>query len=384
MTAKRVYFFSGTQYVRFDSATNSVPSGYPRDIAPMWGGLPAGIDTALYRGKGRVYFFVGDQYYRYTVIRNAVDAGYPRPIAGNWPGMSEAGFATGIDAAVNWDGNKVYFFKGAQYVRYDMAVDKVDAGYPKPIAGNWPGVGHGFENGIDDAINYGNGKVYFFRNDCYLRLDHTTKAVDSGYPKLIAGNWPGVYASGISAAVEWPYAELAPGGFNVPIGSSGCKTVATTAGRRKAGEEFRMELDYHEPSHPITCAVGEYRQYVSGTFVVNGTTLSHGLPNPAGGAPLTMAAGTLMEDGLVAPPASMNVFYGHRVDQAGNTDTTDQFLADRMEGCQYRGNDFPGIESAIGTTFSIALNFQGDAVDRATGDLVLQSNSWSVNCSGTL
>jgi hypothetical protein len=383
MTAKRVYFFNGTQYVRFDSATNSVPVQYPLNTAAMWGGLPGTIDAAFYRGKGRAYFFVGDQYYRYTVIRNAVDAGYPRPIAGNWPGMSEAGFATGVDAAVNWDGNKVYFFKGGQYVRYDLALDKVDPGYPKPITGNWPGVAGGFETGIDDAVNYGNGKVYFFRGNQYLRLDLGTKRVDSGYPKDIAPNWPGV-SGGISAALEWPYAEVAPSGFHVPTGVSGCKVVATTPGSRKAGDEFRMEVDFHEPAHPVTCAVGEYRQYVSGTFTVNGVNISHGLPNPAGGAPLTMSSTTLMEDGLVAPPVTMNVFYGHRIDQAGNGDPTDRYLPQRDDGCQYRGTDFPGVEAGIGSTYNVALNFQGDAIDRATSDLVLQSNSWSVNCSGTL
>ena len=393
MTAKRVYFFSGTQYVRFDSAINNVPSGYPRDIVAMWGGLPGGISAAFYRGKGRAYFFAGNQYYRYTVVRNAVDAGYPKPIAGNWPGMSDIGFDSGLDAAVNWGNGKVYFFKGNQYCRYDLPSDKVDSGYPKPIAGNWPGVsGTGFENGLDAAINYGNNKVYFFRGDKYLRLDLVNKSVDAGYPKAIAGNWPGIYASGIDAALEWPYAELAAGGFNVPTGNSGCKVVAAGAGRRKAGEEFRMELDFQEPAHPVTCAVGEYRQFVRGAFVVNGTTLSHGLPSSTGGPPVTMlptpapgaASDNFQEDGLVTPPATANVFYGHRVDTAGNSDTTDQFLPDRMEGCQYRGNDFPGVASSIGATFNVALDFRGDAVDRATGDEVLQTNNWSVNCTGTL
>jgi hypothetical protein len=393
MTAKRVYFFSGAQYVRFDSGINNVLPNYPLDIARWWGGLPAGISAAFYRGRGRAYFFAGNQYYRYTVVRNAVDPNYPKPIAGNWPGMSDIGFDSDIGAAVNWGNGKVYFFKGDQYARYDLPSDKVDPGYPKPITGNWPGVaGTGFEAGLDAAITYGNGKVYFFRGDKYLRLDLVSKAVDAGYPKAIAGNWPGVYASGIDAALEWPYAELAPGGFRVPTGNSGCTVVATTAGRRKAGEQFRMELDYQEPAHPVTCAVGEYRQFVRGTFVANGVALTHGLPNPTGGGPVTMlptpapgaASDNFLEDGLVTPPAGANVFYGHRIDTAGNSDTTDQFLPDRLEGCQYRGNDFPGIESAIGTTYNIALDFRGSAVDTATSGEVLQTNDWSVNCSGTL
>ena len=70
--------------------------------------------------------------------------GYPKPIANNWPGFPAA-FAAGIDAAVVWNNGKAYFFKGANYIRYDIKTDKVDAGYPKPIAGAWPGL---FTSGI--------------------------------------------------------------------------------------------------------------------------------------------------------------------------------------------------------------------------------------------
>lgn len=392
MTAKRVYFFAGSEYVRFDRAINSVPVGYPLDTARWWGGLPGSIDAAFYRGRGRAYFFSGSQYYRYAVLRNAVDTGYPKPIAGNWPGMTEAGFDSGIGAAVNWGNGKVYFFKGNQYLRYDLPSDKVDADYPKPIAGNWPGVaGTGFENGLDAAINYGNGKVYFFRDTQYLRLDLVSKAVDAGYPKPIAGNWPGVYTSGISAALEWPYAELAPGGFRVPTGRSGCTLVGAGGGNNQGGEQFRMELDYHEPAHPATCAVGEYRQYVRGSFVTAGVLRTHQLTTGPAGAAINMlptpaagaAADNFLEDGVpsVRMGGTGDFSYGHRLESRGIA--TDVFQPDRMEGCQYRGFDFPSITGPPGIAYSISLDFRGDAVDVATSGEVLQTNNWSVNCSGT-
>ena len=43
-------------------------------------------------------------------------------------------------------GDRAYFFSGDSYVRYDVAADAVDAGYPKPISGNWTGL---WADGID-------------------------------------------------------------------------------------------------------------------------------------------------------------------------------------------------------------------------------------------
>ena len=125
-----------------------------------------------------------------------VDPGYPRPIAGNWPGM----WPEKIDAAICWPGNgKAYFFKGDQYLRYDIAGDKTDAGYPRPIAGNWPGFPADFAAGVQAAAVWNNGKAYFFKGSQYLRYDIAADKVDAGYPKPIAGNWPGFWPGGLDA-----------------------------------------------------------------------------------------------------------------------------------------------------------------------------------------
>lgn len=103
----------------------------------------------------RAYFFSGDQYVRYDVAADAVDPGYPNPIADNWPGL----FTREIDAALRLPNGKVYFFSGDQYVRYNWDADQADAGYPKPIAGNWPGL---FVP-VEAAVTWDSGKVYFFQ-----------------------------------------------------------------------------------------------------------------------------------------------------------------------------------------------------------------------------
>ena len=67
--------------------------------------------------------------------------------------MAEAGFGANIDAAVNWGNGKAYLFRGDKYVRYDIFTDRVDPGYPLPIAGYWPGMAEaGFGNRIQAAI----------------------------------------------------------------------------------------------------------------------------------------------------------------------------------------------------------------------------------------
>ena len=100
-----------------------------------WTGLPAsfqqGIDAALWReSNGKIYFFKGSQYVRFSNVGDGVDAGYPKPIAGNWNGLP-ASFTSGIDAALmREDNHKIYFFKGRRYVRYSDADNTMDAGYP--------------------------------------------------------------------------------------------------------------------------------------------------------------------------------------------------------------------------------------------------------------
>ncbi len=145
----------------------------------------------------KAYFFCRDEYVRYDVASDQADAGYPLPIAGNWPGL----FESDIDAAVSWPDGSVYFFKGEDYINYDWASDRASEGYPKRIADGWPGL---FESGIDAAVLWSSGNAYFFQGEQYIQWDMTADRAAEGYPKPISQNWPGLFEASIGAGLMWP------------------------------------------------------------------------------------------------------------------------------------------------------------------------------------
>ncbi len=189
----KAYFFRGNQYVRFDIKADKADPGYPKQInSETWPGLPwtDGIDTAVNWGNGKAYFFKGSQYIRYDIKADRADPGYPKQINNEtWPGVP---WTDGIDAAVNWYNGKAYFFKGGQYIRYDVKSDKADPGYPKPINNEtWRDLP--WLDGIDSAANWRNNKAYFFKGDSYIRFDIKADRADPGYPKKINNEtWPGI------------------------------------------------------------------------------------------------------------------------------------------------------------------------------------------------
>lgn len=170
----------GVTYLRFDFVTGALDQGSV-PIAPNWPGLRlTRPDAALTWGFGKFYFFYGDEYVRFDLQANAVDPPYlppnpPTRIAGNW----NMPWTDRIDAAVNWGNGKVYFFRGPEYLRYDIARDRMDETYPKSIAGHWNGI---WPEGIDAALYQGGTKAYFFRGAEFRRFDLAADQVDQSGP----------------------------------------------------------------------------------------------------------------------------------------------------------------------------------------------------------
>lgn len=213
----KAFLLNADQYLRFDVDGDTVDAGYPKPLTRGWSGLGGtgferDIDCAVDLGTGKAYLFKGSNYLRLNQSTNAVDAPI-RTIAEAWSGFNAAGFAETIDAAVNWGDGKVYFFKADSYARYDIAADRIDDGFPLSIADGWVGLADvGFGEGIDAVVNWGNGKVYLFKADSYVRYDMASDRVDDGYPLAIADHWNGLAAAGFADGIDavWIRLRAAP------------------------------------------------------------------------------------------------------------------------------------------------------------------------------
>lgn len=228
-TTDRIYFFRGSEYIRVNPSNGwQADPGYPKPIAGNWPGFPASftsnLSDALWSGTTqKIYFFKGSEYIRVDPNNGwQVDPGYPRPIAGNWPGFP-ADFANGIDAALWSEPNqRIYFFKGDQYIRVDPNNGWiVEPGYPKTIAGNWPGMPDDFVEGVDCALwSDPSNRIYFFKRNRfynqYVRVNPAAGwAVEAGYPKPVGLGW--------DAEDKWRDPALAQLGY--PAGGAGIEQL---------------------------------------------------------------------------------------------------------------------------------------------------------------
>lgn len=184
----KAYFFKGDSYLRFDIGSDRVDQE-PRLIRDAWPGWPTswtgGIQGAVVAGQV-AYFFRGSEYLRYDIAADRVSAGYPKPIAGYWHDWP-ADWRDGIDGCVGWTGGLVYFFKGGNYIRYDLNQDKVTRG-STPIAGawgNWPWPSNARMNG---GAVWPNGTAYLFSGSNYIRYSVAADTAVSA-PTSIKDNW---------------------------------------------------------------------------------------------------------------------------------------------------------------------------------------------------
>jgi len=172
------------------------------DFNSRWVGLDSwtGIDAAYNLSDGRIIAYRGSE----TVV---IDAATKTALGNIVPitafiGFLPAHFLTGIDAVFAWPiGNNkmsIFFFKGTEYVKVDF--DLARNAYENaraPATGGWGGVltTH-FTEGIDAAFYYPpSNKVYFFRGNQYIRYDGATGMIDENYPATLdnVANWGNLF-----------------------------------------------------------------------------------------------------------------------------------------------------------------------------------------------
>jgi hypothetical protein len=202
--------FGGEAYVRYDMKADKADEGYPQPVNDeTWPGLLLDdIVAVVGSDAGQVYFFghkmevEGLMYTRYNVEKDKAEEGYPLMAEDdNWHGIS--GLDT-LDDAINIGDGNIYFIgklkdDETQYdLTFDIKKDKV-VGRPEPITDKtFPG------NEIDNITAVGvwdNGKMYFFGyigedpKLYYERFDVAEGKMDDGYPKTVnQKTWPGVLA----------------------------------------------------------------------------------------------------------------------------------------------------------------------------------------------
>lgn len=196
---KAQFFLNDGSYVRFDLRSWRADPGYPKRVDDRnWPGLGAYgrmivASFRSYEPSKAYFFFANGEYARYDINADKVDPGYPKRIDDRtWPGMGR--HAGKIYGAMNWPGDKVQFFlSDGTYVRYDLRADRVDQGYPKRVDHKtWPGLGR-YAGDISGAFTVGGKAFFFLETGDFLRYDIASDRVDQGYPRRIDdASFPGV------------------------------------------------------------------------------------------------------------------------------------------------------------------------------------------------
>ncbi len=96
-----------------------------------WPGLPFDrIDACFWDQYRKIYFFYGDGYARFDLQQRQTEAGYPKTIMGHWQGLN----FNHIDSAVML-GSWVYLFSQNYYAIFDMVSYTTQLNYPKLLRG---------------------------------------------------------------------------------------------------------------------------------------------------------------------------------------------------------------------------------------------------------
>ncbi|MFK7774336.1 MAG: hemopexin repeat-containing protein [Saprospiraceae bacterium] len=159
------------------------------------------IDAAFHLEKeNKNYFFCQEVYLRLSNTK--IDLGYPTKIQNGWKDLPQY-WNTGIDAALRCDDNKKsIFFKGREYFTFQNGYPA--AKFPKKLPGEFSKLPRYFHSNIDAAVYLtSNQRMYFFKGNQYVRIKNNK--VEQGYPKKLPGEFadlPKEFCSDIDAVLH--------------------------------------------------------------------------------------------------------------------------------------------------------------------------------------
>ncbi len=127
---------------------------------------------------------------------------------------------------------------------------------------------------------------------------------------------------------------------------------------------FVLEADFANDDG--TCANGEYRQYIRGSYLVNGARHDHVLCGD-----IIISQDEFQQDGCPPPVCTA---YGYRVcaDNPKN-----RYTPDRPTGCHYHMEDEPALQGFPGETLELDLEFRGVLINTESAE-VLAEHTWRV------
>ncbi|MCT8344480.1 MULTISPECIES: fucose-binding lectin II [Photorhabdus] len=209
------YLFLNSENIKYNeiSGHNGVYAGYPQPVSKDWPNLPVEfqrhIDDVI-NLNGYLYFFKGSQYLKFDIAKARVAEG-PKPIVEGWPGLIGTEFENGIDAATEWIDIKtpditdvVCFFKGSECIDYTVSSHTINQKTISEKLGT-TGKYSEFSTNLDAAILWrtrGYHYIFIFKGNSNIRFNLKLNAIDGGPTTPNKINWLGVTFNKIQAAVS--------------------------------------------------------------------------------------------------------------------------------------------------------------------------------------
>jgi phosphodiesterase/alkaline phosphatase D-like protein len=245
------YFFRKDEYLKFvpQQGVQTLSGSKVRRIGvDGWGDLPeqfrSDIDAVLSHPNGYLYFFKGANYVKWEPGGGIVptSAGETVRTIGvtGWTSFPNE-FHSDIDAAIYYvDRGHAYFFKGDTYIKYKPLEGVVPIGDGQKIRRlgitGWVDLPDAFKQGIDAALYYPkNGKLYFFKEREYVRW-HPGVGVDDLYPRRLGLMHP--------EKGGWPGLSTLLGGPFIGDVTSDSATVWLWLTGDKTTDDLNVRLDH--------------------------------------------------------------------------------------------------------------------------------------------